>query len=56
MSEYIKLKDLAKYLHINRGDNIFVTSDVKQLLYLLISNDDDTVIVQGLLLIQQLGL
>ena len=42
MSEYIKLKDLAKYLHINRGDNIFVTSDVKQLLYSLVSNDDDT--------------
>ena len=52
MSEYIKLKDLAKYLHINRGDNIFVTSDVKQLLYLLISNDDDTdlnILIDGII-------
>ena len=52
MSEYIKLKDLAKYLHINRGDNIFVTSDVKQLLYSLISNDDDTdlnILIDGII-------
>jgi len=42
MSDYIRLKDLAKHLHINRGDNIFVTSDVKQLLYQLVSEGDDT--------------
>ena len=52
MSEYIKLKDLAKYLHINRGDNIFVTSDVKQLLYSLVSNDDDSdlnILIDGII-------
>ena len=52
MSEYIKLKDLAKYLHINRGDNIFVTSDVKQLLYSLVSAGDDTdlnILIDGII-------
>ena len=52
MSEYIKLKDLAKHLHINRGDNIFVTSDVKQLLYNLVSNEDDTdlnILIDGII-------
>lgn len=42
MSEYIKLKQLANYLHIDRGDNLFVTSDVKQLLYNLTYKEDDT--------------
>lgn len=52
MSEYIKLKELAKHLHINRGDNIFVTSDVKQLLYGLVSNGDDTdlnILIDGII-------
>ena len=52
MSEYIKLKDLAKYLHINRGDNIFVTSDVKELLYDLMTHDDDTdlnILIDGII-------
>jgi len=52
MSEYIKLKELAKHLHINRGDNIFVTSDVKQLLYGLVSNNDDTdlnILIDGII-------
>ena len=52
MSEYIKLKNLAEYLHINRGDNIFVTSDVKQLLYNLVSMDDDTdlnILIDGII-------
>ena len=52
MSDYIKLKDLAKLLHINRGDNIFVTSDVKQLLYSLVSEGDDTdlnILIDGII-------
>ena len=52
MSDYIKLKDLAKHLHINRGDNIFVTSDVKQLLYSLVSEGDDTdlnILIDGII-------
>ena len=52
MSEYIKLKQLADNLHINRGDNIFVTSDVKQLLYNLVSEGDDTdlnILIDGII-------
>lgn len=52
MSEYVTLKNLAKELHINRGDNIFVTSDVKELLYDLMSHDDDTdlnILIDGII-------
>ena len=52
MSDYIELKNLAEYLHINRGDNIFVTSDVKQLLYSLVTNEDDTdlnILIDGII-------
>lgn len=40
--EYIKLKDLAKHLDIKKGDNIYITSDVKTLLYTLMEHEDDT--------------
>ena len=33
MSEYIKLRDLAAHLGLNKGDRVYVTSDVKGLLY-----------------------
>lgn len=50
--EYIKLRDLAKNLGINKGDNIYVTSDVKQLLYDLMQNDDETdlnILIDGII-------
>ena len=40
MKEYIMLKDLAGHLHLNKGDNVYVTSDVKQLLYDCIQHED----------------
>ncbi len=42
MSEYIKLRDLAAHLGINKGDRIYVTSDVKGLLYNCMHHDDET--------------
>lgn len=42
MEEYIKLKDLAAHLRIKKGDRIYVTSDVKGLLYDLMHHEDET--------------
>ena len=42
MSEYVKLRDLASHLQLNKGDRVYVTSDVSQLVYGLIHNDDET--------------
>jgi len=42
MSEYIKMKDIMKQFPISKGDNLFITSDVKRLLYSCIENGDDT--------------
>jgi aminoglycoside 3-N-acetyltransferase len=42
MSEYIKMKDIMKQFPITEGDNLFITSDVKQLLYSCMENGDDT--------------
>ena len=39
---YIPLKELAGQLHLYEGENVFVTSDVKQLLYSLIEHQDAT--------------
>lgn len=39
---YIPLKDLASHLRLKEGDRVYVTSDVKQLLYDLIQNGDET--------------
>ena len=33
MSDYIRLRDLADHLGLNKGDRVYVTSDVKGLLY-----------------------
>lgn len=52
MSDYIKLKDLASHLHLREGDNVYVTSDVKQLLYDCMSNGDDTdlnILIDGII-------
>lgn len=42
MDAYIRLKDLAFHLGLKKGDNVFVTSDVKQLLYSCMEHEDDT--------------
>jgi aminoglycoside 3-N-acetyltransferase len=42
MSDYIKLKDIIKQFPFKKGDNIFLTSDVKQLLYSCMEHNDDT--------------
>ncbi len=49
---YIPLKQLASHLRLKRGDNVFVTSDVKQLLYDLITHEDDTdlqILIDGII-------
>lgn len=42
MEEYIKLKELASHFGLNKGDKVYVTSDVKGLLYDLMHHEDDT--------------
>ncbi len=52
MSDYIKLRDLAKQLQLNRGDGVYVTSDVKGLLYTSMHNDDETdlnILIDGII-------
>ena len=49
---YVKLRDLAKELHIKKGDKLFVTSDIKELLYKAYENNDDTdlnVLIDGII-------
>ena len=56
MENYIPLKELASHLRLNKGDNVFVTSDVKQLLYDLIQNGDETdlnILIDGM--IEEIG-
>lgn len=42
MEEYIKLKEIASHLRLNKGDKVYVTSDVKGLLYDLMHHEDET--------------
>ncbi|MCR5733882.1 MAG: AAC(3) family N-acetyltransferase [Lachnospiraceae bacterium] len=52
MSDYIRIADLAKHLGLYRGQNLYVTSDVKQLLYLMMENNDDTdlnILIDGMM-------
>lgn len=52
MENYISLKNLAANLHLNKGDRVLVTSDVKQLLYDLYSHEDETdlnILIDGLM-------
>lgn len=42
MSEYIRLRDLAGHLGLCKGDRVYVTSDVKGLLYEAMHHDDET--------------
>ena len=52
MSEYVKLKGLASKFGLNKGDRVYVTSDVKGLLYNCMHNDDDTdlnILIDGII-------
>ena len=42
MSDYVKLRELASHLGLNKGDRVYVTSDVKGLLYTIMHHDDET--------------
>ncbi len=49
---YVPLKELAGKLHLSKNENVFVTSDVKRLLYSLIENGDDTdlnILIDGMI-------
>lgn len=52
MSEYIKLRDLASHLGLKRGDRVYVTSDVKGLLYNIMHHEDETdlnILIDGII-------
>ncbi len=42
MNGYIKLKDIPKYFGINKGDPVWIASDMKSLIYTCLENGDDT--------------
>lgn len=52
MSDYISLRNLASNLGLKKGDKVYVTSDVKELLYCLMHHDDETdlsVLIDGII-------
>ena len=52
MEEYIKLKEFASHLRLKAGDKVYVTSDVKELLYGLMHHEDDTdlnILIDGII-------
>ncbi|MCR4867531.1 MAG: AAC(3) family N-acetyltransferase [Lachnospiraceae bacterium] len=52
MEDYIKIRELAKHLHIHRGQNLFVTSDVKDLVYMMMEKGDETdlnILIDGMI-------
>lgn len=52
MSDYITLRQLASHLGLNRGDRVYVTSDVKGLLYTIMHHDDETdlnILIDGMI-------
>ena len=52
MSDYIRLRDLADHLGLNKGDRVYVTSDVKGLLYTVMHHDDETdlnILIDGII-------
>ena len=52
MESYIPLKELASHLRLNRGDRVYVTSDVKELLYGLMHHEDETdlnILIDGII-------
>ena len=52
MSDYIKLRELASHLGLKKGDRVYVTSDVKGLLYTLMRHEDETdlnILIDGII-------
>lgn len=52
MDKYIPIRELASHFRLNKGDNVFVTSDVKALLYDCINHEDETdiqIIIDGII-------
>ena len=52
MDKYIPIRELASHFRLNKGDNVFVTSDVKALLYDCIQQEDETdiqIIIDGII-------
>lgn len=52
MAEYIKIKDIASHLGLNKGDRVYVTSDVKELLYQAMHEEDSTdlnILIDGII-------
>ncbi len=50
--QYIPLKEIAGQLGLHKGDNVYITSDVKQLLYSLTEHGDDTdlnILIDGII-------
>lgn len=41
MSEYVKLKDMVKCLDLQKGDKVWIASDMKRVLYNCLENGDD---------------
>ena len=42
MSDYVKLRDLPALFGLKKGDKVWISSDMKELLYKCIENGDDT--------------
>ena len=42
MENYVKLKDIPSYFGLEKGDTVWISSDVKELLYTCLEHDDDT--------------
>lgn len=52
MDRYIPIRELASHFRLNKGDNVFVTSDVKALIYDCIQHEDETdiqIIIDGII-------
>ena len=52
MDNYVRLIDIPAQLGLKKGDNVFVTSDVKTLLYSLVEHGDETdlnILIDGII-------
>ncbi len=42
MENYVRLKEIPDHFGLNRGDTVWISSDVKELIYSCMEHDDDT--------------